>query len=340
MKAYVLTKYGKPEQAFQLKDVPVPELKDNEILIKVEAFGLNYADVMARNGLYQDAPPLPCIIGYDVAGKIEKIGKNVTNLHTGQRVVALTRFGGYAEYVATDYRAVAAIPDEMNNGTATAIATQYCTAYFSACEMVNLFPNDHVLIHAAAGGVGTALVQIAKKKGCIVYGTAGSDKKIDYLKSLGVDYPINYNKSDFEAEIKKIRGKERIDVIFDSIGGKVFSKSKKLLAHGGRMVCYGVAERSGKSNSLITGLGLAVNFGLLHPIWFLLNSKGIIGVNMLRIADHKPFVLQRCLQNVTEMIVKGELSPQIGGTFKSEEIAKAHAFLESRQSTGKIVVEW
>ena len=177
MKAAVLVKQGNAQLAFEIRDIETPVLKDLEVLIKVEGFGLNFADVMARNGLYKDAPPMPSVLGYDVVGEVTKVNCEEANHLLGKRVVAMTRFGGYAEYAKTDYRACAVISDQMSLTKATALATQYCTAYYAAYECTNLFEGDHILIHAAAGGVGTALTQLAKNKGCIVYGTTGSESK-------------------------------------------------------------------------------------------------------------------------------------------------------------------
>lgn len=350
MKALTLIKYGSPEKAFELRESTIPEPSPGQVLVKVNAFGLNYADVMARNGLYRDAPPLPCVLGYEAVGTIAKTGAEAKQLAPGTRVLAFTRFGAYAEYVLTRDRAVVPIPETMDNGTAVALATQYCTAWFAAYEMVNLQQGDQVLIHAAAGGVGIALVQLAKLKGCIIYGTAGSDEKLQFLRSIGVDYPINYNKQDFVKEIINIQEKvlpsplesgrgRGLDVVFDSLGGKIFSKSRKLLSSGGRIVGYGAADR-GKGGGIFADLKLLFGFGFINPAFMLMNSKGMIGVNMLRIADHRPDMLQRCLLNVVDLASKGIIKPHTGGKFNVSEIAQAHEFLESRKSIGKIVVEW
>jgi NADPH:quinone reductase-like Zn-dependent oxidoreductase len=340
MKAYFLKKFGTSDKAFELRDAAVPEPTENQIQIKSEAFGLNFADVMARQGLYQDAPPLPAVLGYEVVGTVSKIGSKVKNFQIGQRVVALTRFGGYAEYAVTDERAAVTIPDDMDTGVAAAIATQYCTAYYCAYEMAPLFEGQHVLIQAAAGGVGIALVQMAKNKGCVVYGTAGSEDKMIFLRDLGVDHPINYKTTDFEAYVKKLRDKEGLDVIFDSLGGKAVKKGFNLLASGGRIVCFGVGSRANKAKGIINDLSLALGFGIYSPIQYLLNSKGMIGVNMLRLADNKPDTLQRCMKNVSNMIINKELNPHVGGKFSHTELAKAHDFLGGRGSIGKIIVHW
>lgn len=340
MRAIVLTRYGSSQEAFTIREQMLPEPDAGQIRIAVEAFGLNYADVSARQGTYQDAPPIPCVIGYEVCGRVDKLGAGVAGPAVGTRVAALTRFGGYATHALTDARAVVAIPEDMDIGVAVALPTQYGTAYHCAEEMVRLHEGDHVLVQAAAGGVGTALVQLAKRRGCVVYGTAGSDSKLKYLADLGVDHPINYNRVDFADEVKRIRGNDGLDVVFDSLGGAAVRKGIAALAPGGRMVCFGAASREATRFQILHDVGFALSFGFQHPIPLLMNSKSIIGVNMLRIADHRPLQLKRCLEGVAELARTGEIKPHVGGRYKAEEIAQAHDFLASRQSMGKIVCEW
>lgn len=340
MRAAVLVKQGNAKEAFEIREVEKPKLGELDVLIQAEGFGLNFADVMARNGLYKDAPPMPSILGYDMVGKVVESKSSESAHLIGKRVVAMTRFGGYAEFAKTDYRACAVISDDMDLTKATALATQYCTAYYAAYECTNLYEGDHILIHAAAGGVGTALTQLAKNKGCTVYGTTSSDSKFEYLKNNGVDHPINYLKTDYQKELLKISGGRKLDIAFNSVGGSTFKKDWQLLEKGGKSIIYGAAERSGKKGGKLATLGLAWNFGIFSPIQLLMNSKGIIGVNMLRIADYKPLIIKRCLEEVVRLTENGTLNPEIGGTFPIEEIGDAHAFLEGRKSTGKIAVKW
>ena len=340
MKAAVLVKQGNPTTAFEIRSVSDPTLGPLDVKIKVEASGLNFADVMARNGLYKDAPPMPSVLGYDVVGEVVEAGSEAGNHLVGKRVVAMTRFGGYAEQAKTDYRACAVIPSDWDATMACALATQYCTAYYAAYECVQLHNDFQVLIHAAAGGVGTALIQLAKHKGCYIYGTYGSDDKKEYLVNQGVDCLINYRKVDYQKEFFNLSEGKRLDVAFNSVGGTTFKKDVSLLDKGGKSVIYGAAERSGKKGGIFSTLNLAWNFGLMTPIQLLMNSQGVIGINMLRIADYKPLVLQHCLQEVVKLTEQGVLKPHIGGTFKADEIGKAHAFLESRNSMGKIAITW
>ena len=337
MKAAVLTKFGSIENAFEIKEVPNPTLNDGQVLIQSEGFGLNYADIMAIQGDYKDCPPLPAIIGYDVVGKIIETKGNCGELKVGDRVTAMTRFGGYAELAVSESAACVVIND-MEIGKAMALTTQYSTAQFCFNEVVNLHKGDKVLIHAAAGGVGTALVQMAKDRGCEIFGTCGSDEKIEYLKSLGVHHPINYRKNDFFEVIKKSSGAHSLDVIFDAVGGESVKKGFKLIGAGGRLVVFGSASITGKN--IFGKLKLVFAFGWYHPIKFIMSSKAMIGVNMLRIGDSKPHVLKRCLANVVKQVESGALDPTVAKVFTIDELTDALNYLKNRKSIGKITVTW
>ncbi|HLO53287.1 MAG TPA: zinc-binding dehydrogenase [Saprospiraceae bacterium] len=337
MKAIYLQKYGSAQEAFVVKETKIPTPKEDEVLIKVKYSGLNFADVIARRGMYPDAPKNPALLGYDVSGEISAVGENVTEFKIGQQVVAMTRFGGYAEYAVTNKNGVAVVPDGYDMAAATVLATQACTAYYCAEDCVTLHKGDKVLIQAAAGGVGSLLVQIAKHRGCIVYGTASTGKQ-DFIKKLGVDYAIDYTKDNFYDVIKG--NGHQLDMVFDSLGGTAFAKGVKLLAPGGKMVCYGAAEQLESRKNKLKLISLAVGFGLFSPISLLMQSKSIITVNMLRIADFKQSVFNEVLQNVIKMADQKIITPHVSKVFPALDIAEAHDFLESRQSTGKVVLKW
>jgi len=223
---------------------------------------------------------------------------------------------------------------------ATALATQYCTAYYAAYECVSLFEGDKVLLHAAAGGVGTALTQLAKLKGCEVYGLTSSDAKLEYLREQGVDYPINHTKGSYVDQVFKHSKGDRIDVAFNSVGGSTFKKDSQVLDKGGRQVIYGAAEMADSRGNVFSKLNLVRKFGFYTPISLMIKSQGIIGVNMLEIADNKKETLKRCLEEVVKLTENGKLDPQVGGEFPINKIGEAHAYLEGRKSKGKIVVKW
>lgn len=339
MKAAHLVKYGLSKNAFEIRKIEKPHPEANQVLIKVEGFGLNFADVMARLGLYKAAPTLPAILGYDVVGRVEACGSNVEDVVSGDRVIALTKFGGYAEYAIAEREVTVKIPDSMPPGEAVAMATQYCTAYFLALRMANIQKGEKVLIHAAAGGVGTALTQLALHKECIVLGTCSSHEKIGYLKSNGVHHPINYIESDFESAVRSIVGEDGVDVVFDPVGGKSVKKGFRLLGTGGRILTFGASSMN-KTKSIFGKLRVAAQFGLYHPIQFLSNSKGMIGVNMLTVAENQPAKIGSDMKEVVDWYNQGIVKPFVGGEFMVDQIAEAHQFLQSRKSKGKIVVLW
>jgi NADPH:quinone reductase-like Zn-dependent oxidoreductase len=330
MKAIYLVRHGAAEQAFEWKEIPSKNPEADEVAIATEAAGINFADVVARLGDYQDCPPLPAVVGYEVVGRVVAIGSNVNDIQVGQRVLAFTRFGGYSEFVCQKALAVAPIPEDMPAGEALALATQYCTAYHASHVVTNIMPGDRVLIQAAAGGVGTALVQLCKLRGAYIYGTAGSEAKLKYMRTQGVDVAINYNKEDFSKVIK-----EPIDVAFDSLGGETYRKSFKLLNAGGRLVGYGAASLSDAPNLLVKGKR-ALEFGIYHPAPLLIASQSLIGINMLRLADSRPDVLAYSLRQVIELAAAGKIKPHVGKMYPASEIVQAHKDMQQRKTIGKI----
>jgi len=296
--------------------------------------------VMARLGKYKEAPALPSVIGYEAIGRISALAEDVKGLEKGQRVACFVRFGGYATQVLTPAMGVVPVSDEMDAGIALALTVQYCTAWYASEICMQLQSGDHVLVQAAAGGVGIALVQMAKRKGCIVYGTAGSDEKLQLLREQGVDYPINYNKVDWAVEVNRIRGGKGLDVVFDSLGGSEFRRGYKSLSPGGRIAGFGNASRTKGWANVAGDLKTLFGFGFFSPAFLLMQSRSIVGVNMLRVADHRPDILKTCLENTFELAEAGVFKPVIGARFPHEEMGKAHVLLESRKSTGKIVVNW
>lgn len=340
MRAAFLIKNGSAEQAFAIKEIEKPSIGENDVLIKVEAFGLNFAEVMARLGLYRDAPDLPFIPGYDCVGRVVEIGKNVDSSFLNQRVAGMTRFGSYAEYCIASAEAIVEIGEEMDAGIGTAIGVQYNTAYYSSCEAINLFEGDTVLIHAAAGGVGTALVQIAKWKGCRIVGIASTEDKINKLKAAGVDLAINRKKDDYQEVIEREYGKESIDVSFNAVAGTTYKKDMKLLSAGGKLVLFGASQRAAKGKGMLADIRLLFSMGIQIPIFLVGSSKSIIGVNMLRIADVKPAILKRGMKSVVKLINQGVLTPVIGGEYSIDVLAKAHDMLEKNKTNGKIIVRW
>lgn len=338
-KAIQLVQYGASEKAFAVVDANTPEPASDEVQIEVDYFGINYADVMARNGLYREAPPLPCVLGYEVVGRVVKVGNATSTEIIGKKVVAFTRFGGYSQLVNTKSNAIVEIGD-LDETVALALATQYVTAYYMSHIATTIHPGDNILIHAAAGGVGTALIQLLADKDVNILAKVGTEEKKKLLEQEGVKYVINYNKAPYEEQVKEILQDQRLDVSFNPAGGASFKKDWKLLGATGRLLLFGGSERSGKKWGILSDLNFVRKMGILIPIGLMGTSKSMIGVNMLRVADFKPDVLQQCLQAVVKLAQDGKIQPKISEVFEAKDIAEAHELLGSGKSTGKIVVKW
>jgi NADPH2:quinone reductase len=343
MKAFVLVRHGQADRAFEVRELPVPTPKDGEILVRVEGFGLNFADVMARLGLYRDAPPLPSVLGYDVVGRVVRTGSGVEGFKAGDRVVALTRFGGYAEYAIASPLACAKISDAVPLAEAAALATQFCTAHYMIDKKMRLMPGEKALIHSGAGGVGSALIQLAKLKGAHVITTVGSQEKEKLARDLGADEVILYRSEDFKKAIEKKHGMRPIQAAFDAIGGANFRKSFSLLSPAGTLCAYGVAENTGsKGGALLTGIKTLLGFGVVSPPLLMMSGRSLVGVNMLRVADHQPTLFKEILTELVDLLAAGRIKPLVDsttrGVFPEKELSRAHQLLESGRTVGKLVV--
>jgi len=337
--AFVLKQKGNANQAFELKEINIPKLDSEEVLIQVNAFGLNYADVMARNGLYKEAPPMPCVIGYEVTGEIISVGKNVHKEWIGKRVVGFTRFGGYAKHAISTINGIALI-NEISDEEALALCTQGVTAYYMTNYFQHLQKGDYALIHAAAGGVGTMLIQLLKLKGINVIAKVSSKQKEELAQKVGADFTINYIENDYTEKCEYILNGAKINAIYNAVGGSTFKKDLKLLNQGGALYLFGGAELSGGKFGVLSAINFLIKMGIVLPIGLMMQSKSIIGVNMLKIGDNQPQIILNCLNNCIRLFQEGKIKPQIGGVFSANELGRAHDFLESGKSIGKLVIKW
>jgi NADPH2:quinone reductase len=338
MKAWQLTAHGEPGKVLALRELPDPTPRTGEVLVRSEGFGLNYADVMAVKGLYRDAPPPPCILGYETVGRVERCGEGVPAEWLGKRVLAMTRFGGYGELACTDHRAMAAIPDDMGIGEAAAMATQGATAWYMAMLRWPLQAGMRVLVHSAAGGVGQLLTQIAVHQGCEVFAVAHGAEKMAYLKQLGAQHVIDRKAGDHAAQVKKLLGKERLDASFNAVGGTTFKKDLGLLASGGALVLFGGAERG--AGGAFGTLRFVWNMGLVIPIFLMMQCKSLVGVNMLRLSEHRPLTVAACMQGALDAMREGWLKPRVDRVFDTEQLPEALKLLGSGKSIGKVAVKW
>lgn len=341
MKAVFLTSKSDAYTSFAIREAVIPAIQSGEVLINVKAFGLNYADVMARKGLYPEMPPMPAILGYDVCGEVVEIGEEVSDFKIGDHVTALTRFGGYAEYAVADARACLKLEKGIPSFVKLAMATQLSTAYYAAVECVNLYEGDTILIRAAAGGVGLGILQIALYKKCQIIAVVGSEEKLNFLRSLGVTHTINYKRENITEVLKQKQLYKKIDCVFDSVGGNEVRNLWKALIPGGKYVIFGAAGLSGAGNKLSLILEL-IRFGSL---WFglsqfLMPSKSMIGINMLAIADHNSKWIERSMKGVYQYYREGIFKYIRGENLPVDKIAEAHDRLEKGDTIGKLAIEW
>jgi NADPH:quinone reductase-like Zn-dependent oxidoreductase len=330
MRAVVITKHGGPG-VLQVQEKPDPELGAGEVRIDVAASGINFADVMARMGLYPDAPKTPCVVGYEVAGTILELGDGVQGLSHGQRVVAGTQFGGYASQVVAPAGDVIALPDELSFEQGAAIPVNYGTAWAGLIGYGNLQPGERVLIHSAGGGVGIAATQIARRVGVEVYGTASPGKHAR-CEELGVDHAIDYTQSGWE------RGLPKFDVILDAVAGKSFRTSYSLLRPGGRLVAFGASALvTGQRRNIVTALRTVIRMPRFNLIKQMSESKAVIGLNMLTLwKDHG--TLEPWIGPLREMLDDGTVKPVVAGDFSFEDAGAAQSMITERRNVGKVVL--
>jgi NADPH:quinone reductase-like Zn-dependent oxidoreductase len=330
MRAVVITKHGGPG-VLQVQEQPDPELGPGQVRIEVGAAGINFADVMARMGLYPDAPKTPCVVGYEVAGTIVELGEGVEGFAAGQRVLASTQFGGYASQVAVPATDVVSLPDELSFEQGAAIPVNYGTAWAALIGYGSLQAGERVLVHSAGGGVGIAATQIAKRTGAEVYGTASPGKHAR-CEELGLDHAIDYTQSGWE------QGLPKFDLILDAVGGKSFRTGYDLLRPGGRLVAFGASALvSGQRRNLATALRTVVRMPRFNMIKQMSESKAVIGLNMLSLWKDRG-TLQPWIAPLREMLDDGTVAPVVAGAFSFEQAGAAQTMITERRNVGKVVL--
>lgn len=323
MKAVKIEKHGGPE-VMKLVDVPVPDPKAGEVRIRVEAAGLNYSDIMIREGRYIDPTPMPYFLGREACGVVDEIGPGVKGFDIGQRVVATGTGGAFAEYLCTNAAGLLPCPDGMEPEVGAAIMIQGLTAVHCLDDLGQLQKDETVLIHAAAGGVGSLAVQIAQAMGGKVFGTASSSRKCDQIKALG-GTPINYSEGDWVEKLFELNRGSGVKLILESIGGQTYLRSfKEALKPFGRMVIYGSA--SGEEASLTNREMLESNKTLMG---YYLGSY---------FPDHMSKIMSGSMKLV-QYIGQGQVKPVIGQTFSLDQCREAFECMHERKSIGKVIIK-
>jgi NADPH:quinone reductase-like Zn-dependent oxidoreductase len=337
MHAIVVRRYGPPE-VMEWREVPDPKPAAGQVRIRVRAGGINFADILARLGVYSTVPKPPFVPGLELAGEVEQVAEGAsTTLKPGDRVAALTMFRAYSERVVVNVEQAFPIPDAMTFEEAAAIPVNYLTAWQSMFEMGNLRAGDRILITSAAGGVGVAAVQLARAHGLVTFGTAGPTKQ-DFLRKIGVDYPIDYTREN-ALEVVRSVAPEGIEMALDAIGGKSFQQSYRCLGPMGRLVVYGFSTVVGPKGKLsyLHGAKEMWETPRFHPLKLIDKNIAVIGVHIGKLG-HKSRVLKPQLEEIFRLYHAGKVKPVIGKTFDLREAAAAHQYIHERKNVGKVVL--
>jgi NADPH:quinone reductase-like Zn-dependent oxidoreductase len=321
----------------KVQEKPDPTPRDDEVVIRVRAAGLNFADILARQGLYPDGPPKPCVMGYEVSGVVDSAGKDVNSSFVGKSVVAMTRFGGQSEMIAVKATQMFEKPEKLTFEQAAAIPVNYLTAYALLVVMGSLHEAESVLIHNAGGGVGLAALDIAKKIGAVTYGTASAGKH-KFLTDRGLDHPIDYRNQDWEPQLMQLTNGHGVDLIMDPIGGAHWKKSYNALRHTGRLGMFGVSTASANGISgKLKMLKAVVQMPRFHPLGLLNKNRGVFGLNLGHMW-HEPEKVALWMRDILRGVDEEWINPHVDQAFSFDDVGKAHRRLEERKNIGKVVL--
>ncbi len=335
----ILTRYGGPE-VFQEVETGIADLRDGEVLIRTHFAGINDTDIMARMGLYPDAPPPPLVLGYEVSGVAAGVGAAVEGIAEGDSVLALTQFGGYSSHVVVPKRHVRKVPENVSLEAAAALPVSYITAYLMLFRLGSLMGGDTVLVHNGAGAIGTALITLARMKGARVYATSSRDMH-ERIKDLGVKEVIDFNQQDFVSEIMRITGGTGVDLVLDAGGLSQFARSYQVLAPLGKLVMYGVQDSMGGPGQVSGLFGMAWRGWRLKfkPMHLMNQNHGVLGVNLGHLWNY-PEHIDSAISELVTWAGDGQLNPEIDRVFTYVRVGEAHEYVHGRQNFGKVLLDF
>lgn len=333
-----ITRAGPPE-VLELREAPDPAPGPGEVRVRVARSGINFADLMARVGLYPDAPPLPCVVGYEVSGVIDAVGAGVTRAKEGDRVMAMPRFGGYSSALVLPEGQVLAMPDAMTFDHGAGLPVVYLTAYDAMLFTGNLRPGSRVLVHSAAGGVGLAAIQLAKTRRCEIFGLA-SHGKHEFLRKQGVQHVFTPD-DDWPSRVREVAGARGLDLVLDPVGGRSWKYGMDLLGPCGRLVCYGLsaAAPEGTRRSLLRAAWSLLQVPGFKPTRLMDENKTVTGVNLGHLFDRLD-LLEPQLAALVELYREGAIEPVVAKVFPAREAPAAHQFIHDRKAIGKVLLAW
>jgi synaptic vesicle membrane protein VAT-1 len=331
-----ITKLGPPE-VLKLQEIPEPRPKPHEVRVHVRTAGVNFADIMMRLGLYAGAPRLPFVPGYEVSGTIDETGSEVKNRRVGDRVIAMTEFGGYTESVCVAADRAVPMPRNMSFEQGAALPVNYLTAYHMLYFLGHVRRGERVLIHQAAGGVGLAALELCKVAEAETFGTASASKK-DFLLARGLHHHIDYHTQDYEQEVRRITQGEGVEIVLDPMGGESLRKGYRILAPLGRLMVFGFSSGvSGKGRNLLKAGAQYLRTPRFSPLDLMLNNRAVFGVHLGRLWNAAG-VLAEEMRALLDLYEQGKISPYVGSTFLLSEADAAHHFIQDRKNLGKVVL--
>lgn len=337
MKQVWVSKKGGPE-VLQIRENPEPIPRSGEVRIRVQASGVNFADILGRMGQDADAPQPPYVPGLEVAGVVDAVAQGAVDLKEGDLVLAATRFGGYSDVVCVPHKQVFKRFDWMSPEDGAAIPVSYLTAYQMLVVMGSLRPDDKVLIHAAAGSLGLAALDICRIIGAETFGTA-SPEKHDFLRERGLDHPIDYRNYDYERVLMDLTAGKGVQIVLDSLGGVHWQKNYRLLLPTGRLVYVGASSLAGSSRSLWLQKALAFIKTPVHtPGQLMRENKAVMGVNLGRMWDHA-HLPRSWMAQLVAWYDEALFRPYVDKVFKFEEAAAAHQYIQERKNKGKVLLK-
>jgi NADPH:quinone reductase-like Zn-dependent oxidoreductase len=338
MRQVWITKAGAPE-VLKVREAPDPDPRAGELRIRVEASGVNFADILGRMGLYPDLPPIPVVVGYEVGGRVDAVGSGVDPGWVGRNVFAMTRFGGYADVICVPEKQVFVRPEGMSAEQGAAIPVNYFTAWQLVVVMGSLKAGETLLVHSAGGGVGIAATQIAKHLGATVIGTASAAKH-EELRRLGVDHLIDYRTEDFEARTREIMSGRGVELVLDAVGGDSFKKGYRLLSPTGRLGMFGISSAAtGKERSLGSMLRTLASMPWFQftPLSLIDANKGVFGVNLGHLWGEVDRI-RGWSEQLLDLWKSGVIRPQIAKSFRFDDAGAAHEYIQDRKNIGKVLL--
>jgi NADPH:quinone reductase-like Zn-dependent oxidoreductase len=336
MKQVWITATGGP-QTLQLREAPDPQPQAGEVRVRVRASGINFADILARKGLYPDAPKLPAVVGYEVAGVVDAVGPQVDRGWVGKEVLSLIHFRGYADTVVVPANQTFEKPSGLSFEQAAAIPVNYLTAWQLLVVMGALKSDETVLIHNAGSGVGLAAIDIARHIGATILGTASAGKH-PFLRQRGLHEAIDYTAVDWTREVARLTQGRGVELITDPLGGAEWKKSYRALRHTGRLGMFGASTAT--KSLLPTPLKL-LSVGLrmpwFNPVGLMSVNRAVFGVNLGHLW-HEASKIEAWMRAVLEGVREGWVRPHVDRTFALAEAGEAHAYIEARKNTGKVAL--